>query len=112
MTNYGAFLFDVRKNYVESEKLFLKALSIDDKFPDAVLNYACFLREVKRDHEGAELFISKLVDLGDGIWQIFYILSFFLQGIAKARYVKILAKKGNIQAGSILCESSKYIKIY
>ena len=69
IANYATFLWDIKKNYIDSEKLYLKVLSMDEFFSDAMINYADFLSEVKNEDDEAEKLylktLKKYPDLGN-----------------------------------------------
>ena len=55
-----------RKNHVDAEKFYQRALEADPENKSAFNNYAIFLAVVRRDTKQARLFFQRAVELGHG----------------------------------------------
>jgi len=63
LSNYAAFLNNIRMDYDKAEEYYIKVLEIDPKFPINLGNYALFLNNIRKDYDKAEEYFKKALEI-------------------------------------------------
>ncbi|WP_420798883.1 tetratricopeptide repeat protein [Geothrix limicola] len=62
-SNFALFMYNVRKNYEEGERLYRRALELDPNDADNTSSFASFMNDVRKDYDEAERLYRRALEL-------------------------------------------------